>query len=186
MTSLFPSRFHHVEECDDGNTISGDGCSSQCIIEPGWTCDYNVPNKCTPLLGPSADSALNFPNLGLIRVTSIIGASAVGWASFIAAPAPSGLPPPSLPLSALYILGPDWSNDAVAYLALGMDAVNAAGDVFVCPCAGGGFGPAAGVVVDEAGVLGEAAGLYARDGVACAWTFPYYSYWQACLAFISL
>ena len=27
-----------VEECDDGNLISGDGCSSQCKIEPGFTC----------------------------------------------------------------------------------------------------------------------------------------------------
>lgn len=25
-------------ECDDGNTISGDGCSGTCNIEPGWTC----------------------------------------------------------------------------------------------------------------------------------------------------
>lgn len=27
-----------MEECDDGNTICGDGCSSMCTIEPGWTC----------------------------------------------------------------------------------------------------------------------------------------------------
>ena len=27
-----------TEECDDGNQISGDGCSSTCQIEPGWTC----------------------------------------------------------------------------------------------------------------------------------------------------
>ena len=26
------------EECDDGNTISGDGCSSTCFIEPHYTC----------------------------------------------------------------------------------------------------------------------------------------------------
>jgi fibro-slime domain-containing protein len=26
------------EQCDDGNTISGDGCSSTCALEPGWTC----------------------------------------------------------------------------------------------------------------------------------------------------
>ena len=26
------------EECDDGNTISGDGCSASCYIEYGWTC----------------------------------------------------------------------------------------------------------------------------------------------------
>jgi fibro-slime domain-containing protein len=26
------------ETCDDGNTLSGDGCSSTCAVEPGWTC----------------------------------------------------------------------------------------------------------------------------------------------------
>ena len=26
------------EACDDGNTVDGDGCSSTCAIEPGWTC----------------------------------------------------------------------------------------------------------------------------------------------------
>lgn len=26
------------ETCDDGNSTSGDGCSSQCLIEEGWTC----------------------------------------------------------------------------------------------------------------------------------------------------
>ena len=28
-----------VEQCDDGNTVSGDGCSADCMaIEPGWNC----------------------------------------------------------------------------------------------------------------------------------------------------
>ena len=27
------------EVCDDGNTVNGDGCSSNCMsIEPGWLC----------------------------------------------------------------------------------------------------------------------------------------------------
>ncbi|MBU1239943.1 fibro-slime domain-containing protein, partial [Myxococcota bacterium] len=26
------------EECDDGNTVSGDGCSANCTIEYGWEC----------------------------------------------------------------------------------------------------------------------------------------------------
>lgn len=25
-------------ECDDGNLVDGDGCSSGCAVEPGWTC----------------------------------------------------------------------------------------------------------------------------------------------------
>ena len=26
------------EECDDGNATSGDGCSADCMLEPGWDC----------------------------------------------------------------------------------------------------------------------------------------------------
>jgi fibro-slime domain-containing protein len=39
------------EVCDDGNTVSGDGCSGNCkTIEPGWQC--HVPGKpCTPICG---------------------------------------------------------------------------------------------------------------------------------------
>ena len=34
------------EGCDDGNTISGDGCSSTCTIESGWICDNKEPTTC--------------------------------------------------------------------------------------------------------------------------------------------
>ena len=34
------------EECDDGNTDDGDGCSANCIIEPGATCDDSMPSMC--------------------------------------------------------------------------------------------------------------------------------------------
>ena len=27
-----------IENCDDGNNLSGDGCSSSCVREPHWTC----------------------------------------------------------------------------------------------------------------------------------------------------
>lgn len=30
-----------LKHCDDGNLIDGDGCSSTCFIEPGFTC-YNI------------------------------------------------------------------------------------------------------------------------------------------------
>ncbi|MEZ4401051.1 MAG: DUF4215 domain-containing protein [Kofleriaceae bacterium] len=38
------------EACDQGNTTSGDGCSSTCDIEPGWTCT-GTPSVCTPICG---------------------------------------------------------------------------------------------------------------------------------------
>ena len=27
-----------IEQCDDGNTIAGDGCNGACHVEPNWTC----------------------------------------------------------------------------------------------------------------------------------------------------
>jgi len=35
-----------THECDDGNTIDGDGCSSDCKIEPCWECDRLSPSNC--------------------------------------------------------------------------------------------------------------------------------------------
>ncbi|KAA0171092.1 hypothetical protein FNF27_06396 [Cafeteria roenbergensis] len=49
--SLCNNGFREVgEECDDGNTVSGDGCSSTCTIEPGWVCeheDFSAADVCT-------------------------------------------------------------------------------------------------------------------------------------------
>lgn len=28
-----------MTECDDGNTVNGDGCSSTCTVEPGFKCE---------------------------------------------------------------------------------------------------------------------------------------------------
>ena len=39
--------------CDDGNTANGDGCSSECRIEPCWTCTGD-PSVCTPAAEASA------------------------------------------------------------------------------------------------------------------------------------
>eukprot|EP00742_Colponemidia_sp_Colp-10_P001846 GILJ01001976.1.p1 GENE.GILJ01001976.1~~GILJ01001976.1.p1 ORF type:complete len:2118 (+),score=232.26 GILJ01001976.1:50-6355(+) len=36
------------EQCDDGGTVSGDGCNSQCQIEPGWHC---TGSTCVTLCG---------------------------------------------------------------------------------------------------------------------------------------
>jgi cysteine-rich repeat protein len=37
------------EYCDDGNEVDGDGCSSACMLEPGWICStlsLNLPSHC--------------------------------------------------------------------------------------------------------------------------------------------
>ena len=33
---------HTIENCDDGNVINGDGCNSDCIIEPYYQCGYSL------------------------------------------------------------------------------------------------------------------------------------------------
>ncbi len=38
------------EACDDGNGSNGDGCSSKCQIEPGWTC-AGTPSVCATICG---------------------------------------------------------------------------------------------------------------------------------------
>jgi cysteine-rich repeat protein len=38
------------EQCEDGNTVSGDGCSSTCQLEPGYTCTTTLPNVCTAII----------------------------------------------------------------------------------------------------------------------------------------
>ncbi len=42
-----------AEVCDDGNGIGGDGCSDQCAIEGGWSCDtVAAPSVCIPIPDP--------------------------------------------------------------------------------------------------------------------------------------
>ena len=36
-----------TEQCDDGNTVNGDGCSSTCQVESGFTCNGASPTNCT-------------------------------------------------------------------------------------------------------------------------------------------
>jgi cysteine-rich repeat protein len=38
------------EDCDDKNTISGDGCSNRCNVEPYWSCTKS-PSVCTTICG---------------------------------------------------------------------------------------------------------------------------------------
>lgn len=43
-----------LEECDDGGVEDGDGCSSECKVEPGWKCSggkWNSPDSCERITG---------------------------------------------------------------------------------------------------------------------------------------
>ncbi len=37
-------------ECDDTNTVGGDGCGATCQVETGWSCT-GTPSVCTPICG---------------------------------------------------------------------------------------------------------------------------------------
>jgi cysteine-rich repeat protein len=39
-----------AEECDDGGLVAGDGCSSKCRVERGWTC-AGQPSACATVCG---------------------------------------------------------------------------------------------------------------------------------------
>ena len=45
------------EECDDGNTVSGDGCSSTCAVEAGYTCP--TPGKACKKIEFCGDGVVN-------------------------------------------------------------------------------------------------------------------------------
>ena len=43
-----------LEECDDGNTVTGDGCSANCTVEVGWLCagaTDREPDTCSVVCG---------------------------------------------------------------------------------------------------------------------------------------
>ena len=40
--------FWLADSCDDFNKVSGDGCSSSCLVEEGWNC---IKGHCTPICG---------------------------------------------------------------------------------------------------------------------------------------
>ena len=40
-----------AEGCDDANTDDGDGCSSLCGVEAGWTCSAEAPSLCDAICG---------------------------------------------------------------------------------------------------------------------------------------
>ena len=40
-----------AEACDDGNIVSGDGCSGSCTVESGYTCTGTMPSVCSTVCG---------------------------------------------------------------------------------------------------------------------------------------
>ncbi len=56
------------EACDDGGILPGDGCSPDCQIETGWSCQGDTPSICTPICGDSlivGEESCDGTNLGM-------------------------------------------------------------------------------------------------------------------------
>jgi len=47
------------EACDDGNDVGGDGCSTSCAVEPGFTCSTGNPSVCSITKAPTIVSPMN-------------------------------------------------------------------------------------------------------------------------------
>jgi len=55
-------RVAKTTQCDDGNLVDGDGCSSTCKIETGWTCsggNETVADTCVSHVGPVPSVTVN-------------------------------------------------------------------------------------------------------------------------------
>jgi len=81
------------EECDDGNILSGDGCSyPSCQIESGWIC-IGTPSVCTTSGGGGGASCVNYClGLGLGYTSSSCPANNGQCNSVGGDPQPGGIP----------------------------------------------------------------------------------------------
>ncbi len=73
------------EECDDGNFISGDGCSSSCLIDSAST-DADLETSCTYINKFATNLVNNLPLIGtILGIILLVGllisvlTNAVGW-----------------------------------------------------------------------------------------------------------
>ena len=64
-------------ECDDGNNLSNDGCSSNCKIEPGYKCIHrsNLPDSCIDTDPPKATLSINSGNVLVLRFSETVMSS---------------------------------------------------------------------------------------------------------------
>lgn len=60
--------------CDDGNNLNGDGCSSVCTIESGWTC----PNNSCILRVQPAVSVISMSNSPISHTITLVISLSVG------------------------------------------------------------------------------------------------------------
>ncbi len=58
-------------ECDDGNNIDGDGCSKECMKEPGFLCLTNANGRdvCRDIVAPTATLKVKTRNELIVQFT---------------------------------------------------------------------------------------------------------------------
>lgn len=78
-------RAYPPEQCDDGNTVNGDGCSAGCLVERGWRCLRTVPSA------PAATAPTPSPSI-FARLTAFLRAQLVEPASMTLVAQISGTP----------------------------------------------------------------------------------------------
>lgn len=62
-------------QCDDGNLLAGDGCSPNCLIESGWSCNNaSGPSKCQleAALEVNLDQWVKYPGRNEIRLALLL------------------------------------------------------------------------------------------------------------------
>ena len=50
--------WYSYKDCDDGNAVENDGCSTLCNVNTGWTCTggtSTTPDTCTEICGDGYD-----------------------------------------------------------------------------------------------------------------------------------
>ena len=74
-----------TEDCDDGNTAFGDGCTN-CRIDPGFICSqlYNVTSKCDPIPSPSSSTSSSSTFSSVVPSSSPLTSTSI--------PSPSSFP----------------------------------------------------------------------------------------------
>lgn len=65
-------------QCDDGNLINGDGCSSVCTIEYGYICEkrHGLPDLCIDTIPPKATLKVTKGNILVISFSKPVISSA--------------------------------------------------------------------------------------------------------------
>ena len=148
------ARYHVLEECDDGNAMSGDGCSGDCVVEDGFVC---VPS----LRLEKGDYCRTSPMAGLFERMAA-EAVLVGWAA-VGTLGDAGGQAGWMKLTPMALSGQVASRFG-AIFRLGGDRMprTPQHELFSCGCASDFT-----MLTDDAGFLQGLQGLVSHDAFSC-------------------